>query len=141
KGSPDRRENEFRGPRRRFGQLQAHAVNQSVGASLSTMKVSHSSNPTFRQPEPPTPRIHPDIVRLLGECKHIISGYLKCIKLNKGTNDEACRKLAKDYLTCRMDKNLMAPDNFKNLGLVFNEDQEKNQNPTADPTKGTEKNN
>ena len=39
-----------------------------------------------------------------GECKHIISGYLKCIKLNRGTNDEACRKLAKDYLACRMDK-------------------------------------
>ncbi|KAJ5370320.1 uncharacterized protein N7496_006412 [Penicillium cataractarum] len=39
-----------------------------------------------------------------GECKHIISGYLKCIKLNRGTNDEACRKLAKEYLTCRMDK-------------------------------------
>jgi hypothetical protein len=40
----------------------------------------------------------------LGECKHIISGYLKCIKSNRGTNDEACRKLAKEYLTCRMDK-------------------------------------
>ncbi|KAJ5489372.1 Cytochrome c oxidase assembly protein COX19 [Penicillium diatomitis] len=39
-----------------------------------------------------------------GECKHIISGYLKCIKLNRGTNDEACRKLAKQYLACRMDK-------------------------------------
>ena len=39
-----------------------------------------------------------------GECKHIISGYLKCIKMNKGTNDEACRKLAKEYLSCRMDK-------------------------------------
>jgi hypothetical protein len=40
----------------------------------------------------------------IGECKHIISGYLKCIKSNRGTNDEACRKLAKEYLTCRMDK-------------------------------------
>lgn len=39
-----------------------------------------------------------------GECKHVISGYLKCIKMNKGTNDEACRKLAKEYLACRMDK-------------------------------------
>ncbi|EPS32107.1 Cytochrome c oxidase assembly protein COX19 [Penicillium oxalicum] len=57
-----------------------------------------------------------------GECKHIISGYLKCIKLNRGTNDEACRKLAKQYLACRMDKNLMAPDNFQNLGLIFKDD-------------------
>ncbi|KAJ5357191.1 hypothetical protein N7541_004349 [Penicillium brevicompactum] len=78
-----------------------------------------------------------------GECKHIISGYLKCIKLNRGTNDEACRKLAKDYLACRMDnqywrnelliaslqpRNLMAPDSFDNLGLVFKGDEGKDQN-------------
>ncbi|KAJ6151175.1 hypothetical protein N7470_007769 [Penicillium chermesinum] len=67
----------------------------------------------------------------LGECKHIISGYLKCIKLNRGTNDEACRKLAKDYLACRMDKNLMAPDNFQNLGLVFKEDQPNDTSTSA----------
>ncbi|KAJ5872423.1 uncharacterized protein N7529_004776 [Penicillium soppii] len=66
-----------------------------------------------------------------GECKHIISGYLKCIKLNKGTNDEACRKLAKDYLACRMDKNLMAPDNFQNLGLIFKDDEGKDQTSAA----------
>ncbi|KAJ5714157.1 uncharacterized protein N7483_011338 [Penicillium malachiteum] len=66
-----------------------------------------------------------------GECKHIISGYLKCIKLNRGTNDEACRRLAKEYLACRMDKNLMAPDNFKNLGLVFKDDQEKSSSPAT----------
>ncbi|OQE37844.1 hypothetical protein PENCOP_c009G00129 [Penicillium coprophilum] len=68
-----------------------------------------------------------------GECKHIISGYLKCIKMNKGTNDEACRKLAKEYLACRMDKNLMAPDNFENLGLIFQDD--KQQTP-ATPAAG-----
>ena len=45
-----------------------------------------------------------DNPRLVGECKHIISGYLKCIKSKQGTNDEACRRLAKDYLACRMDK-------------------------------------
>ncbi|KAJ5131856.1 Cytochrome c oxidase assembly protein COX19 [Penicillium atrosanguineum] len=73
-----------------------------------------------------------------GECKHIISGYLKCIKSNRGTNDEACRRLAKDYLACRMDKNLMAPDNFENLGLIFKEDQEKNKTATKEPTQGTE---
>ncbi|KAJ5212564.1 uncharacterized protein N7498_004210 [Penicillium cinerascens] len=73
-----------------------------------------------------------------GECKHIISGYLKCIKSNRGTNDEACRRLAKDYLACRMDKNLMAPDNFNNLGLVFKEDQEKNAAPATERAQGTE---
>ncbi|KAJ5482281.1 hypothetical protein N7475_001093 [Penicillium sp. IBT 31633x] len=63
------------------------------------------------------------------DLQHIISGYLKCIKLNKGTNDEACRKLAKEYLACRMDKNLMAPDNFENLGLVFKDGEGKDQTP------------
>ncbi|KAL4809689.1 hypothetical protein BDV18DRAFT_132589 [Aspergillus unguis] len=59
-----------------------------------------------------------------GECKHLIQSYLKCLKLQRGVNDEECRKLAKGYLACRMDKNLMAPDNFKNLGLVFEGDKE-----------------
>lgn len=35
----------------------------------------------------------------------------------------------------------MAPDNFKNLGLVFNEEQEKNQTSAANTTQGTEKKN
>lgn len=60
-----------------------------------------------------------------GECKHLISDYLKCLKLRKGTNDEECRKLAKGYLGCRMEKNLMAPEEFKNLGLIFEEDKRK----------------
>ncbi|CAG8137266.1 unnamed protein product [Penicillium salamii] len=71
-----------------------------------------------------------------GECKHVISGYLKCIKLNRGTNDEACRKLAKDYLACRMDKNLMAPEKFENLGLVFKGDEK--ESPPAPPADTTE---
>ncbi|RMJ25277.1 hypothetical protein PHISP_03853 [Aspergillus sp. HF37] len=58
-----------------------------------------------------------------GECKHIIADYLKCLKSRRGVNDEDCRKLAKSYLGCRMDRNLMAPDDFKNLGLAFEEDK------------------
>lgn len=62
-------------------------------------------------------------------------GYLSCIKKAKGMNDEECRSLAKSYLGCRMDRcvdlqdpaaeqsadifqrNLMAKDEFKNLGF------------------------
>ncbi|KAJ5429388.1 hypothetical protein N7491_006404 [Penicillium cf. griseofulvum] len=69
-----------------------------------------------------------------GECKHVIAGYLKCIKKNQGTNDETCRKLAKEYLACRMDKNLMAPDNFENLGLIFKDGKE---STPATPAAGT----
>ncbi|PSR91964.1 hypothetical protein BD289DRAFT_365306 [Coniella lustricola] len=52
-----------------------------------------------------------------GECKHVMSVYLACLKKVKGVNDNACRELAKDYLACRMDRNLMARDDFKNLGF------------------------
>ncbi|OJD27808.1 cytochrome c oxidase assembly protein COX19 [Blastomyces percursus] len=69
-----------------------------------------------------------------GECKYIISSYLKCLRNEGGVNDEHCRKLAKSYLTCRMENNLMAPDNFENLGLVFDEGQKKNGTETASVT-------
>ncbi|PGH27389.1 cytochrome c oxidase assembly protein COX19 [Polytolypa hystricis UAMH7299] len=62
-----------------------------------------------------------------GECKYIISSYLQCLKGARGVNDEQCRRLAKSYLACRMDKNLMLPDEFENLGLVFEGDKPKNE--------------
>ncbi|EGD91129.1 cytochrome c oxidase assembly protein COX19 [Trichophyton rubrum D6] len=73
-----------------------------------------------------------------GECKSIIAGYLQCLKSARGVNDEACRKLAKSYLSCRMEKNLMAPDEFKNLGLVFDDDkpgETKTSNAQTEPDK------
>ncbi|GAM41364.1 cytochrome c oxidase assembly protein [Talaromyces pinophilus] len=77
-----------------------------------------------------------------GECKHLIQNYLKCLKSQGGVNNEDCRKLAKGYLSCRMDKlltvctfnrNLMAPDEFKNLGLEF-KDEMTRDDPTAKKT-------
>lgn len=43
--------------------------------------------------------------------------YLACIKKVKGVNESQCRELAKAYLSCRMDRDLMARDEFKNLGF------------------------
>ncbi|KAI1776704.1 hypothetical protein F4818DRAFT_411623 [Hypoxylon cercidicola] len=57
-----------------------------------------------------------------GECKAVMTKYLSCIKKVKGMNDEECRQLAKSYLTCRMDRNLMAKDDFKNLGFASESD-------------------
>ncbi|KAL1964254.1 hypothetical protein VTN77DRAFT_7074 [Rasamsonia byssochlamydoides] len=74
-----------------------------------------------------------------GECKHLISDYLKCLKSRKGVNDEECRKLAKGYLSCRMEKNLMTPDEFKNLGLEFESDNQGSNQGTA-ASKGPEGN-
>jgi cytochrome c oxidase assembly protein subunit 19 len=63
------------------------------------------------------------------ECKYLISSYLRCLKkprpahengkVQAGINDQECRLIAKDYLQCRMDNNLMAKDEMKNLGLEF----------------------
>ncbi|KAI9790664.1 MAG: Cytochrome c oxidase assembly protein cox19 [Piccolia ochrophora] len=44
--------------------------------------------------------------------------YLACVKRLRGTNDPECRQLAKAYLQCRMDHNLMLRDDFKNLGFA-----------------------
>lgn len=40
-----------------------------------------------------------------------------------------------DILSCR---NLMAPDDFKNLGLIFKEDQQESKAPTTEAAQGTE---
>ncbi|KAL2757150.1 hypothetical protein ACRALDRAFT_1062748 [Sodiomyces alcalophilus JCM 7366] len=53
-----------------------------------------------------------------GECRHVMTTYLACMKKSRGVNDPACRGLAKSYLACRMDRNLMAKDDFKNLGFI-----------------------
>ncbi|EWC48403.1 cytochrome c oxidase assembly protein COX19 [Drechslerella stenobrocha 248] len=52
-----------------------------------------------------------------GECQPVMKDYLACLKKVRGNNDPECRTLAKAYLKCRMDHNLMARDSFKNLGF------------------------
>lgn len=51
-----------------------------------------------------------------GECKVPMQAYLQCLKKARGSNDD-CRALAKEYLRCRMDKELMKKEEFENLGL------------------------
>ncbi|QUC20352.1 uncharacterized protein UV8b_04593 [Ustilaginoidea virens] len=53
-----------------------------------------------------------------GECRHVMTKYLACLKGVRGRNDDECRNIAKAYLTCRMDRNLMARDELKNLGFA-----------------------
>jgi hypothetical protein len=50
-----------------------------------------------------------------------MQSYLKCLRTQRGQNAPECRFLAKDYLSCRMERNLMAPDEFKNLGFTEEE--------------------
>lgn len=57
-----------------------------------------------------------------------MTSYLSCIKTHRGQNDEECRQLSKAYLKCRMDRNLMAVDEMKNLGYGDKQDSVKDGN-------------
>ncbi|KAI8869565.1 hypothetical protein GQ42DRAFT_156097 [Ramicandelaber brevisporus] len=51
-----------------------------------------------------------------GDCRDAMMRYMSCLKDNRSRSG-ACRLLSKEYLECRMENNLMAKDDFKNLGL------------------------
>ena len=50
-----------------------------------------------------------------GECKNFYLKYMVCLSENKNENS-ACRVQAKDYLQCRMDKELMERESLAKLG-------------------------
>ncbi|KIW67569.1 hypothetical protein PV04_06809 [Phialophora macrospora] len=77
------------------------------------------------------------------ECKYIISSYLRCLRRQNppGKNNEECRLLAKEYLGCRMEKGLMAKDEWSNLGFNLEKAEadrtiEKTTSTTGDKQKG-----
>lgn len=51
-----------------------------------------------------------------GDCKDFMRKYMICIKTNEH-NSSACRDEIRDYLGCRMEKELMAKEDFDKLGL------------------------
>lgn len=51
-----------------------------------------------------------------GECKKPMLKYLLCLNQNENDNS-VCRLLAKEYLQCRMDKNLMKKEEWPKLGF------------------------
>lgn len=53
-----------------------------------------------------------------GECTEQMSKYLQCLKFTNNQNSPNCRVLAKDYLRCRMDNQLMDESDWESLGLV-----------------------
>lgn len=81
---------------------QSHNTVPSEAAFLSTMKVSPRAGRTDGYGW-----VHADTGS--GECKHLITDYLKCLRSRRGVNDDECRKLAKGYLGCRMDKYVSGP--------------------------------
>lgn len=53
-----------------------------------------------------------------GECTEQMNLYLKCLKVTNNQNSPNCRVLAKQYLRCRMDNQLMDESNWESLGLI-----------------------
>jgi cytochrome c oxidase assembly protein subunit 19 len=49
------------------------------------------------------------------ECKVFHDDYLRCLRSTKNDN-LACKEVSKNYLQCRMDKNLMTSENLETLG-------------------------
>ncbi|KAF4713108.1 Cytochrome c oxidase assembly protein cox19, partial [Perkinsus olseni] len=56
------------------------------------------------------------------QCKQIHDKYLKCLRKHKNDN-RSCRFLAKEYLQCRMDHGLMAPEPMERLGFTPEDDR------------------
>ncbi|CAI4047138.1 hypothetical protein SUVZ_12G0390 [Saccharomyces uvarum] len=52
-----------------------------------------------------------------GDCTKHMQEYLKCMQLVQNENAMNCRLLAKNYLRCRMDHQLMDYDEWSHLGL------------------------
>lgn len=50
-----------------------------------------------------------------GECKELKEIFLQCLKVNKQDNSK-CRIESKNYLTCRMDRDLMEKEPLEKIG-------------------------
>ena len=51
-----------------------------------------------------------------GECKKPFLKYMVCLSENKNAA-ASCKVLAKEYLSCRMERNLMAKEEWDKLGF------------------------
>ncbi|XP_059386201.1 cytochrome c oxidase assembly protein COX19 [Carassius carassius] len=68
---------------------------------------------TFR-PRPPDKGAFP--LDHFGECKSFKETYMRCLRDNHFDNS-SCRGESKEYLECRMDRQLMAKEPFEKLGF------------------------
>lgn len=51
-----------------------------------------------------------------GICKRLMIKYMRCLIENNNENT-MCRDIIKEYLSCRMDNELMAREEWSNLGF------------------------
>eukprot|EP00736_Rhodelphis_marinus_P010498 Rmarinus@m.27645 len=67
----------------------------------------------------------------LGECTHLFKKYMECLKENDRVGTR-CRVEAKEYLQCRMQKGLMAEEEWGHLGFAKEESNEGRVFPHVD---------
>ncbi|KAK6455430.1 uncharacterized protein RJT20DRAFT_128662 [Scheffersomyces xylosifermentans] len=73
-----------------------------------------------------------------GECTEYMNRYLQCMRFTENKNAPNCRILAKQYLSCRMDNQLMEQSTWDSLGLVnLPGDNETNHDHLRDSSKET----
>lgn len=66
------------------------------------------------QPRPPDKGSFP--LDHFGECEHFKERFLKCLRDRRFEN-ALCRNESRDYLQCRMDRQLMAQEPLEKLGF------------------------
>ena len=76
----------------------------------TSTKLSGASIP----PKPPAKGSFP--LDHLSECRKFAIAYEKCLGMNRKHTSE-CRREAREYLQCRMERGLMAPEEWSKLGL------------------------
>ena len=76
------------------------------------------------QPKPPIQGSFP--LDHDGECKKEMLEYMLCIKKEKSEHTR-CRELAKDYLHCRMNKDLMEKRDLETFGYKASKDSSESE--------------
>ena len=72
---------------------------------------------TQSKPTKPIPPINGSFpLDRTGACKEFMKKYMSCLAENS-VKSTICRESVKEYLNCRMDKNLMAKDEWIKLGF------------------------
>ena len=69
----------------------------------------------------------------LGKCRDSAQAFLHCLR-GHDNDYRQCKEYSKAYLQCRMEENLMEPQDMSSLG--FSEDKKKNNEQTTKENKG-----
>lgn len=95
-------------------QLQAALRTALGGSGAAGMSTAMNFGSKSFQPRPPDKGSFP--LDHFGECEHFKERFLKCLRDRRFEN-ALCRNESRDYLQCRMDRQLMAQEPLEKLGF------------------------